>query len=220
MKLDTSRHTATVHSRPWPPTLQKLPLLKKFTALYSPCQHLSISQQQTVVKPWEANWSFKPVPWCDLWCIYHMLGWLCPSLQGYSTLRSTHYHTNCTGQQLSFPICHLLRGQLLPVPLYSSPTGKEGEGMSKGQQPFHCYLQLHRATCAFYGCKPYSHLSFCVLYFRRTIHLDLTQTLFVSFIYFFKNWRTYTCNVFPCICLWIIHKHTICISVRCIITIP
>lgn len=36
-----------------------LPLLQKFIKQSSPCQHLSISQQQTAAKPLETNWSFK-----------------------------------------------------------------------------------------------------------------------------------------------------------------
>lgn len=61
-----------------------------------------------------------------------------PVYRGMQPSRSSHHHTNCTGQQLSSPICHSLRRQLLPVPLNSSPTGKAG---LKGQQPsFHCYI--------------------------------------------------------------------------------
>lgn len=62
-----------------------------------------------------------------------------PVYRGMQPSRSSHHHTNCTGQQLSSPICHSLRRQLLPVPLNSSPTGKAG---LKGQQPsFHCYIE-------------------------------------------------------------------------------
>lgn len=41
-------------------------VLQRFTALYI----FSITLQQTVAKPGEASWRFRPMAWCDLWCIF------------------------------------------------------------------------------------------------------------------------------------------------------
>lgn len=104
---------------------------KGHCSIYSPCQHLSISKQPTVAKPWEANWSSGRCPGMTSQCIYHMLGWLCPSLKGHAAPWSTHFHTNCTGQQLSFPYIPPAERTAAPWEAIFFPYRKRGG--SKGQ---------------------------------------------------------------------------------------
>lgn len=126
-----------------------------FGRLYqSPCQHLSISCQLTVAKPWEANKSSGKCPGvtCGAFIICSI-----GSALVYRSMQPSGAATIIPIAQVSSSLLLYAtsQGQLLPLPLNSSPTGNGG---STCQQPaFDSEWQLKRGTCTFYRCDPEQH---------------------------------------------------------------
>ena len=161
-----------------------------FTALYRPCQQISISQQQTVkAKPWEAKCCFRLMPCCDLWCIYHKLGWLWPRFPGHAALRSS---ISCQLHRSAAPFPYMPPAERAAVPCtfahFTLRWKKGGEKVSGLVFPWHS--QSYRVTSVSSGD-------------------GATQILFLTFICIFKNWPkpvAWPHNSFSCMCLWILHK--------------
>lgn len=146
-----TRHTATIPSCPWPPTLQGLPLLEKVTALYivhvntfpSPNgRQLLNPGRLTGVQADARAWPLGAFITCLVGCALVYRGTQPPGALTFiptaQVSSSLSLYATCWEDSCS------LRGHTLPL--------QEERGVKRATPCFHCYLQFHGADCTLFMC--------------------------------------------------------------------